>query len=234
MADLWNNHSGLPGLLDAFSQERMQRSGILYNPEDNKYYSIPSGRPITNKQLRSAIMRVSNEASVRMKKETQQLIAGAIILSVWYMRMRNLMKALYKTVWLVSIGGFLFDDDLQRNAFYAFILLQFGYLDNFASQIESGEQALNGMAMTRAGMYGKHGNTEWLNIKLDKGKRMGRTEGRRILGPNENHCTDREHPESGRPGCLELAGLGWIPIGQIVPLGGAICYDNCLCDLELR
>jgi hypothetical protein len=230
MQELWDTKSRIPGLLTARPLDYPYQKGYAYDQKERKYYSFPSGRAISDKRIKAAIKRISIETGKRAKKETQQLIAGTI-LAVWYSRMRDLLKALYKTVWLVSIGGFLFDDDTQRNLFYAFILSQFGYLDNFAQQIESGEQPLNGLTVERAGMYGLHGWAEYQNIGLERAPEEGYTEARRILAPieYERHCH-----EGDRPGCVEEADKGWMPISQMVPLGQCSCYSRCMCDVEFR
>ena len=218
---LWDEYSGAPGLLDG--------EGYAYNP-DRQTYRRTGGRIISQSELRAMVKKVSDEGALRMKKSTQQLIAGGILLSVWYSRMQSLMRALYRTIWTLSIGGFVFEDDTTRNAFYLLTLLQFNYLDNFYYQLEHGTQALNGLAMSRAGMYGDWGNGLWQNIRLENDIQAGRTEAKRILGSNENHCRDY----ADRQGCLELAKLGWVPIGKMVPIGGATCYSNCQCRIITR
>lgn len=225
--DLWDNHSGAPGLLGA-------NDGYRYDATRRVYVKTSTGKDVTRAQLDRYVENVSKETSLQMRKTTQQFIAGTIILAVWYERMRDLMKALYKTIWLLAIGGFVFDDDTARNAFYLFVLLQFNYLDNFAEQFNNGVQPPSGFAMTRAGMYGNYGNGLWQNINLANGPADGMTEGRRVLGPNENHCTEKENKNSDRPGCVELAALGWVPIGEVIPIGDAICYTHCRCKIELR
>lgn len=229
--ELWNGYSGAPGLLGA---AQGGDTNYVYDAERRVHTNIKTGRDISPDQLVRYVRNVSNESNKRLRKNTQQLIAGIIILSVWYSRMRDLMRALYKTIWILSIGGFVFDDDFMRNAFYLFVLLQFNYLDNFAEQIYMGEQPLNGFAMLRAGMYADYGNGLWQNIWLDRAEADGKTEARRILGPNENHCSEKENPGSGRPGCKELAAKGWVPIREMVPITGAICYSKCLCTIETR
>lgn len=152
------------------------------------------------------------------------------MLSVWYSRMRDLMRALYKTIWILSIGGFVFDDDAQRNLFYLFILFQFSYLDNFAEQIYTGLMPLDGRAMNRAGQYGGHGNGMWQNIWLLRDEEEGKTEAIRILGENEFHC----HDEGERRGCVELAAMRWVPISEMVLIGNASCWDFCHCRIKTR
>jgi hypothetical protein len=218
---LWDTSSGAAGLLDG-------RNGFTYNPATGRYMR---GRArVSDSQLRGYVRNVSVEAEKEMKKTTQQLIAGIIIAAVWYDRMHSLMEALYRTIWLLSIGGFAFDDDRQRNAFYLFVLLQFNWLGNFYYQIRNGAQPLNGLAMNRAGLYASYGNGLWQNVQLEQKIREGKREARRILGSNENHC----HDDGNRRGCIELAAVGWQPIGQMVPIGSTTCYTNCLCRIIYR
>lgn len=229
MYELWDKHSGLPGLL-GFTDGKSEWS---FDPANGSYTNLKTSRVITRNELTYHIRPVVAEGGRRMKKTTQQLISGIIILSVWYQEMRNLMRALYKTIFLLSIGGFLFEDEIARNVFYALVLLQFHYLDGFADQVSSGAQILNGSAMSRAGMYGHYGDVFWQNLYLYHGKEYGFTEGRRVLGPNENHCSDKVHP-GGRPGCVQLAALGFVPLFDVVPIGDALCYSYCKCTIELR
>lgn len=218
---LWDEHSGLSGLLDG--------DGYIYDPQKQTYRRA-GGRVLSQSRMRAAVKQVSDEGSLRMRKSTQQLIAGTILLSVWFSRMQSLMRALYRTIWTLSVGGFAFEDDTTRNEFYLLTLLQFNYLDNFYYQLEHGTQALNGLAMSRAGMYGDYGNGLYQNIGLEFAIRARKTEARRILGPTENHCRD----DGVRAGCWELAELGWIPIEHMVPIGEAVCYSNCLCHIIYR
>jgi len=224
MYELWNGYSGVPGLLDAGPGKK-----YIYDQARRTYVNTETGRDVRPEQLIRHVRKVSYEASVRMKKATQQLIAGIIMLTVWYGRMRDLMRALYRTIWILAIGGFLFDDDTQRNLFYLFTLLQFNYFDNFTEQIFTGLQPLDGFAMTRAGMYGSYGNGELQNIFLMDAEDKGYLEARRILGDNENHCFDGD-----RPGCIELAAQGWIPVRAMLPIGEAQCYSNCHCRIIYR
>jgi hypothetical protein len=228
--DLWDRYSGVPGLLNASPASNGRQFGYVYDPDTEHYTNTATSRTVTDQQLRRAVFKVSNEASLRMKKSTQQLIAGVILLAAWYEAMRSLMAALYRAIFLLSIGGFLFEDDVARNLFYLLALPQFGRLDNFERQLETGAQKLDGRAMNRAGLYGSYGNALWQNIGLDRAKTRGKMEARRALGLTETHC----HDEGDRPGCWELWKKGWMPIGEMVPIGDAACYSHCQCYIKYR
>jgi hypothetical protein len=228
--DLWDRYSGAPGLLHAAPISSGRGFGYVYDPEKDRYTNVATGRALSDKQLRHYVFNVSRETSTRMKKSTQQLIAGVILLAAWYESMRSLAPALYRTVFILSIGGFLFEDDTARNLFYLLALPQFARLDNFERQLETGIQKLDGRALSRAGLYGWYGNSLWQNLRLEYAKRKGLTQAWRILGPTEDHC----HDDADRPGCWELWKRGWIPIGEMVPIGDAVCYSNCLCHILYR
>jgi len=230
MLDLWDRYSGAPGLLNATPVASQRRFGYVYDPETERYANVTTGRIVTDPQLRRYVSNISNQANLRMKKNTQQLIAGVILLAAWYEEMRSLISALYRTIFLLSIGGFLFEDDTARALFYLLTLPQFTRLDNFERQLETGAQSLDGRAMNRAGLYGLYGNGLWQNVGLERAKKKGFTEARRILGPTETHC----HDESDRPGCWELWKKGYMPISEMIPIGDAACYSNCRCHIRYR
>lgn len=225
---MWDAYSGKKGLLDA--RLGYGTRGYRYDPESKRFTRNTDGRRITEDDLVKSIRRVSAGARQEMQKETAQLIAGGIILAVWYSRLRNIMKALYNTVWLVALGGFLFDDNTARNLFYLWVLSQFQYFDRFADDIYNEVQPLNGRAVGRAGMYGEAGNGLFQNMRLEQAKRSGANQARRILGDNENHCED----SGNYPGCIDLALQGWIPIHAMTPIGEATCLSNCHCTMEYR
>jgi hypothetical protein len=218
---LWDKHSGAPGLLDG--------RGYTFNTQTYRYRR-DNGTRVSDSQLRGAVRRVTAATELEMRKNTQQLMAGAILLSVWYSRMRDLMAALYRTIFVLSIGGWAFEDDTERNLFYLWTLLQFQRVDNFYLQLQNKTQVLNGQAMNRAGMYADWGNSFHQNLNLEQAIQGGRKEGKRVLGENEDHC----HDDGERPGCVELAAQGWQPIHLIVPLGDAVCYSRCHCRIIYR
>lgn len=237
MRELWNISSGLPGLLVAHQPDtapppllRGERE-YIYDARTGKYRRVSDGRTVSEREIRRAVFKTTTEAKNRIRTETQQMMAGGILFYVWYHRMRSIMKAMFRAIWVVTLGGVLFeDDDGARNAFYLWVILFFDKLDSFKIAIETGATPFDGHIRTVAGTLARSGNGAYQNAKLDIGRRKGHTEARRILGENENHCRDSED----KPGCIELAELGWMPISRIVPIGDATCRGNCMCQIETR
>jgi hypothetical protein len=233
--ELWDTSTGLGGLLTARAQgthaiqkPRGERD-YVYDPVTGQYRDMVTGRLVSPQVMRKAVMRMSIEAQKRLREQTRQMMAGTIMFMVWYFRSRSILKALYKTVWALAIGGFLFDDTLQRDLFYAFLLMQFQRFDNFTTYLDN-QPMFDGHILARAGAYGMHGNALAQNIKLDHGIAIGHDEARRLLGENEDHCTD----SADRPGCVEEAMKNWLPIRQVLPIGSATCFDSCHCVIETR
>jgi hypothetical protein len=234
--ELWNVSSGLPGLLDARkpdSASRPMRKGekeFTYDPTTGKYRRAMTGKAVSEREIRAAIFKTSREAQNRMRQDTQQMMAGAILFVIWYQRLRSMMKALYRSVWVVTLGGMLFEDDSARAAFYLWVILLFDRLDQLKGAIEKGTIPFDGRIRTAVGNLARSANGAYQNAKLEAGKRKGHDEAKRILGENENHC----HDSIDKPGCIELAALGWVRIDKVVKIGDATCRGNCLCQLATR
>jgi hypothetical protein len=225
VVSLWDQFSGMPGMLHA----------NRYRFERGKFYNRTSGKELDPNILRAGVDKISQQVSLEMRKKTQQLIAGTVIFAVWYRSVRNMMRVLYRTVWLLSIGGLLFDDDLERNAFYLFVISQFNFFENLAFRIYVNDLPRNGQLLNYVGQYGIYGRSMWENLKLRTASQYGQALGRRVLGYNDNHCISKKtSPGQDRPGCVELARQGWIPAQDIVPIGMTICGNQCHCHIEVE
>jgi hypothetical protein len=165
-----------------------------------------------------------------MRGITQQLVNGEISQDQWYRAMRKAMKDQYRASWIASIGGIENYNRGEAARMGWAVRPQYRWLDNFLLEIQSGKQPLNGFAIRRAGMYARAGNVIYQNNLVRIAEQNGKREVRRVLGENESHC----HETLDRPGCVELAAKGFVPMPQFVPLGDAACYSHCLCSVEFR
>jgi hypothetical protein len=235
MRELWNT-TGLPGLLDArkpgSAGSRLQKGEkeFIYDPLTGKYRRVLTGKSVSEREIRNAVFKASNEAKNRMRQETKQMMTGTILFVVWYYRIRSILKALLRAVWTVNLGGILFEDEATRNAFYLWSLLLFDRVDELKGAIDEGRIPFDGRILTSVGNIARSANIAFQNSKVEKGKKLGHDEAMRVLGENENHC----HDSTDRPGCVELADLGWVRIDKLVPLGMATCWDNCMCQVKTR
>jgi len=102
------------------------------------------------------------------------------------------------------------------------------FLDLRLSAIDSGRIPRDQKIISLAMLYGQGLAPAFENQRTAAAKRLGYSEALRVLSFSE-HC------QSGRrPGCVELADLGWVPISTLVPIGDAECLTNCMCHVDYR
>jgi len=107
---------------------------------------------------------------------------------------------------------------------------QYGYLDQFAADIAADPvKWKTGRLDNRMRQYQQSGYTALEDFKARDVKLAGWTQERRKLGVAD-HCSG----EGATPGCIELAGMGWRPIGALPKIGEALCVNNCKCSFEYR
>jgi hypothetical protein len=97
----------------------------------------------------------------------------------------------------------------------------------------SAAQLLNRSTMYADALYSTHENAI-----LQRERRAGVIEARRILDPEANHCLP--DPKRNMRSCPELAEdsegnqLDWARIEDVVPIGETPCAVNCRCSIEYR
>ncbi len=100
---------------------------------------------------------------------------------------------------------------------------QYEYLDNFANDIVSGKQPLDGRMIQRSKLYGQAARGTHEDMKRRMSAQSGFDEERRMLGAAD-HCDD----------CLEATGRGWQKIGTLPRIGDSQCTTNCHCRFVFR
>ena len=227
---LWEEKAGIPGILEAnvanFPKIELYRHArnpveAIFDFVAGVWRYIVSGRKVPVTRLALGGIRVAKSQERVLRDLTIRLINGEINQQEWYDQMRKNMKDQYRASWLASIGGVQNYDRTEISRFGWAVRPQYRWLDNFLLEIQTGKQPLNAFAIRRAGMYARAGNAIYQNNLLKIAERNGKTEVKRVLGVTDDHC----HPDKkGRPGCVELAALGWVPMSQAVPIGDASCY----------
>jgi hypothetical protein len=100
---------------------------------------------------------------------------------------------------------------------------QYGFLRNFAHDIATGKQPMDGRLLARAGMYAEAARATQREMQRRTGMLVGRSQERNVLGAAE-HCG----------GCLDATARGWVPIGSLPPVGSRQCRSRCHCVIETR
>lgn len=188
------------------------------------YIDIGTGDFIPYPTVRNALELVIDAQAVAMNTLSQQLIDGKITTAEWQAGMAENIIDLHIDAAVSASGGLeqMTAADWQR--VNAAIREQMSYLDNFASQIRSGEQGLDGRVLVRSDMYADSARGTYEDTRTAIRQSEGAQEERRYLEDGVEHCE----------GCLEEAGKGWQPIGTLLPIGDADCLTRCKCHKRYR
>lgn len=192
-----------------------------------------NGRIIDPLVLRnSAIEPFLQNVKLSMRDISRRLQDRQINLPEWQFEMMRMVKGSQIAVSLVASGGADNNDEEDTALIALGILAMLSFLKNFALDIESGKQLLNGLLLTRTDLYAFGGRDAYEEARRNGMIKYGvSTQERRVLDPEANHCvTDKD----GWIGCVELADRGWQPIGTLPRLYDTPCRTNCQCHFEFR
>ena len=194
--------------------------------EQHRYRDEATGRYISARQVRGDLDRFVDKAGRESARAlTEQLRDGRIALSEWQTAMARAVKNVNYAAVASASGGVENMTAVERGRAGAIIRDQYKYLRNFAAEIESGKQPLDGRAMRRAEMYMQAGRDTYYQQK-----RAGHAEahpGARLM------IRSHRHPGDSCQDCIELDGK-WFPMGDpgYKPIGQRQCRTSCRCDEE--
>lgn len=205
----------IPPSLASSPQYRWNANGLQF--------IAPNGRTVSSTIVRSELDRITAAASQRMKALAESLRAGNITLSAWQTAMMGEIKSVHLAAGAFERGGWQQMTRGDLGVIERIVGGEYEFLRNFASQIASGEQRLDGTLGTRAALYGQQGRHTFYEFGRATAVSRGFDEERSVLG-QADHCTE----------CEDEDAKSWQPIGEMVPIGERICKSNCHCSVQWR
>lgn len=193
-----------------------------YNDVEGLYYTA-QGAAIDPLGIRQAVDVVIDAQRAKTAALTERLRIGALKLHEWESLMHADLKALHLAIGTVANGGTAQMSQAAYGALGAELKKQYEYLNRFAIQVAAGYQPINGTLLSRADLYVEAARTTYADVLHRQALVHGQQEARRVLGGAE-HC----------PGCVAEASKGWVPIGEIRPIGSQQCRTRCRCSIEYR
>lgn len=199
------------------------KGNYVWSERAGRYRNQSTGRFVSGVEVRAAIDRAIEASAKRVNQLSISLKENRINLSEWQVKMMQELKAAHIANAAAARGGFaqLTQSDLGRIG--AIIKEQLGYLGNFARQIESGEQKLDGRFLLRSQMYIEKGRSTYHAFERLEYLSRGFTQEKNI-----RHATD------SCAGCIGESARGWVMIGELTPVGSRICLTRCKCSLQYQ
>lgn len=187
-------------------------------------YRDSRGRYVSARVVNQATDYVIRGASDRMIALSKQLQAGTIGLDGWQNAMAAEMKLLHVGAAAMGRGGW----DQMSQADWGWtghkLRDQYAYLRNFAHDIATGDQPLDGRLLNRTRLYAEAARGTQREMQRRMGQLIGHSQERNQLGAADRHCGS----------CLSCTAQGWVPIGSLTPVGSRSCYSNCHCSIQTR
>jgi hypothetical protein len=181
------------------------------------------GRFVSESAVRSVIDDVADAASSRMQAASEALLDGRMSLGAWQAEMQATVKLAHSAAAVIANGG---AESMTFSAWGSVgqtVRSEYGYLRQFAEQIASGEQPLNGSLTARAAQYGQASRSHFERVRGDGQRRRGYLSCRNVLHAGES-CSQ----------CKAQSARGWVATGSLVPVGQRICRGNCKCSIAYR
>lgn len=181
------------------------------------------GRIVPRSAIRSALDQTIKAAGSEIRALAEALKAGNLTLIEWELAMREQLKLLHLATAALEKGGWAQLTQADFGRVGGILKREYGYLKNFANDIASGKQKLDGSFTRRADLYNEAARNTYYRFAEDGLRALGFDEERNILG-QADHCD----------GCIEETDKGWVGIGELVPIGERLCNRNCQCSMEYR
>lgn len=198
------------------------RSRFTFDADSQRYRESATGKFVRASAVKAATLRVVNGAKQEIAELARQVATGELEISAWQTSMASALKALHLAAEAASAGGFPNMTAARYGRVGAVLRFVYDRLTRFAVDIEEGRLTAPRI-IARAELYGAHAAGTFEAGRRYGAEQAGKLEERSVLG-------DAEHCES----CVREAMRGWVPIGELVPIGERQCVQNCRCSYLFR
>lgn len=184
---------------------------------------VRAGRAVPVETVRQGIEQVIARSGERVRALSARVASGNLDLATWQTSMVSELKALHVATATVAHGG----QAQMSQADYGWtgqrLRTQYAYLRDFAEQIASGRQPLDGRVLSRAALYSEAARGTFEDMGARDQRRGGMQEERWLRRASES-CG----------GCVDRAGQGWQPVGTLPAWGTQPCRVRCKCSRQFR
>lgn len=186
-------------------------------------YIDARGRFVSRLAVRNALDEALAANTGRVRALTEALRDGRLSIADWQLQMAREIKNAHLYSAAAAKGGWQNMTPADYGRAGQRIRAQYAFLNAFAAQVASGEQARDGRMVARAELYGQAGRNTYHLTERGEMEVRGMTEESSIL-----------HPADSCDECIAEAEAGWQPIGTLTPVGERVCLGRCRCTFDYR
>ena len=193
-----------------------------YNETAGRYIDS-RGRFVSGDTVRASLDNVLDGLATRAQVTSEGLRTGVTSLAEWQRDMMGIIKDTHLTAAAAYKGGWAQMTQADYGWAGQIIREEYAYLRDFAESIADGSQKLDGTLRRRAALYEQQGRPTYYKFAQADLRGRGYDLERSILNPAE-HCDL----------CISEAARGFVPIGELIPIGQRTCRSNDRCSMEYR
>lgn len=199
---------------------------VRFDAAKGRFYY--NGKSVSVTQIRKYLARIETRQARKLARLTEQLEKDEITIGEWKRQFDRSITTSHVLAGALALGGIAVA--VRNAAIQEQIAEQLAFADVFAENIRSGKAGSLAKRKSRARSYVRAVHGTFVNIELEARRLMGvQTECRNRLRVAE-HCNTGKQ----RIGCVELTRKGWMPLDEMVPIGGRQCGPWCKCWIEYR
>lgn len=200
-----------------------RQTPYAFNARAARYRDPATGRFIPRSDVRQWLDRDIAASQARIQSTSNELRSGAIDLAEWQRIMREEIKQTQLAAEMLLRGGRNQMTQADFGRVGQRVREQYAFLNRLTDEIRAGTIRADGTFLNRAKMYAasaRVGFHEGLSAQLGE---LGYTHERSVLHPAE-HCGV----------CVSEAARGYVPLGDLIPIGARTCLGNDKCSMLFR
>ena len=199
----------------------MARRPLAWNGNAARFRNPDTGRWVTRTEVRQWLDRYIAASQAAILDASNAYRNGALALGDWQDALRDEIKSAHLMAEGLARGGWAQLTAADFGRVGQRVRVQYAFLADFTSQLADNRIRLDGAFLSRAKMYAASARSAFYASQGDALESAGYTRERSLLHPAE-HCDV----------CVSEAERGWVPIGQLIPIGQRTCLGNDRCTVE--
>ena len=186
-------------------------------------YIGANGRFVSQSTIRAGLDTFITNTTGAMRGISGQLVSGELTLAQWQAEMMIFTKDVNLAGAALESGGWFGMGPSEFGRTGQKLRGEYTFLNNFADEIASGTQRLDGTLVNRAKLYGEQGRVTYYDAARATAIKDGFDEEKSLLTPSESCLM-----------CIGEARQGWQSIGSLIKIGDRTCLSNCNCYMKYR